>query len=301
MRLHCERRRNRHRAPRRVVKLLVRTRHAIPVAERPAVVTAILQDVDLFRWQVLVIGLDVVALVLGDPHLLRHGMHRDPDGIPKSRRIHSPIAAILVEAHHGGAVGRALDAYVARRADRDVHRTIRPERDGPTPVGTTATVRRHPLYVTRRLPVRAESHAHNAVRVRDVEGAAVKRESVRTVQARDCDDLRLGGSVTVRVHESDDLVTAGAADVHRAIGPECHESRTSDTREFVDDEPVGEREALLQAVLCASARRTAGRDRGDEDSYRAKSHRESSRAGSSAPRRAYTGSAEPTTPAAFSV
>ena len=131
-----------------------------------------------------------------------------------------------------------------------------------------------PLYDARRLPVRTEAHAHDAVRVRDVERAAVKRESVRTVQARDRDGLQLGGSVTVRVHQPDDLVIAGAADIHRPIGAECHEARTADAREFIDDEPVGKREALLEAVLCPAARRRAGRNGSDDDSYRAQSHRE---------------------------
>src|SRR5690349_11435169 len=111
MSLHCQRWRYRRGTPGRLVEIPVRAWNTIAVAVWPPVVATVLEDVDLLRGQVLVLGLDVVAFVLRHPDLLRRRMHRDADGIPQPRGEYATVRPVRVVAHDGRAIGGSLDAH----------------------------------------------------------------------------------------------------------------------------------------------------------------------------------------------
>src|SRR6266550_7920328 len=84
------------------------------IALGPAVVAAVLDDVDVLRRKVIA---QVVAVVIPAPQLVRFRIERDADRVAQPLRENVAARSVRVELRHGGAHRVALLAEIARGAD----------------------------------------------------------------------------------------------------------------------------------------------------------------------------------------
>src|SRR6267143_1392813 len=118
VRLHRDRRRLDVRAVRRSV---LGIGFAGEVALRPAVVAAVLDNVDMLGRQIIA---EVVAVVVPAPQLARFRIEGHAHGIAKALREYVAARTIGVELRHGRPHRIALLAEIARRAHRHVHLAV---------------------------------------------------------------------------------------------------------------------------------------------------------------------------------
>src|SRR5207302_4004819 len=98
------------------------------LAARPAEVLARLDDSDQVRRDLVAL---VVALVDGRPQQARAGLNGQTNRIAQPPGKALILATVGCKAQHRRASLVGLVADVARGSDRDVHRPIRAEDDGP--------------------------------------------------------------------------------------------------------------------------------------------------------------------------
>src|SRR5438034_7142733 len=111
------------------------------VALGPAVVAAVLDDVDVLRRKVIA---QVVAVVIPAPKLARFRIERDADRVAQPLREDVTARSIQVELRHGGAHRVALVAEIARGTDCHIQLAIGSEHDRASRV--TATGQPHQFH-----------------------------------------------------------------------------------------------------------------------------------------------------------
>src|SRR6267143_4403831 len=93
------------------------------IALGPAVIAAVLDDVDVLRRKVIA---QVVAVVIPAPKLARFRIERDADRVAQPLGKHVAARSMKVQLRHGGAQRVALVAEIARGTDREVELAVWP-------------------------------------------------------------------------------------------------------------------------------------------------------------------------------
>ena len=202
--------------PRAVGAHILGVRLAGEVALRPAIPSAVPQDVEVLGWHIVA---QVVAVVVVGPQLARGRVEREPDGIAESGGERVWIRAVEVVAGYGRPRQRVV-AHVARGADGDIEQVIRPERDRSRDVAATREVRdeRHRCRRTRIEPL------HRRL-LGEVHRVAAEGEAERVGQAAQDGAPRVSNAVAVRIHQPDDLANIRECDEDRAAGTEGESAR----------------------------------------------------------------------------
>ena len=177
------------------------------VALRPAVIAAILDDVDVLGRQVVA---EVVAVVVAAPQFARGRIERQADGVAQSFREDPAARAVTTELADRRAQRIALLAEIAGRTDGEIQLAVRSEQDRAGGVTTGG----NPRDDGHRGASTGIEPDHVAL-FGDVHRVRSERDSEWTMQAaRDRLD-RIRDAVVVRVRQLHDQPGSGLRGVDR--------------------------------------------------------------------------------------
>src|SRR5438132_4105868 len=202
------------------------------IALRPTVPLAVLQDVQVFRRQIVAQG---IAIVVVGPQLARAGVERQPYRVAESRGEGVGTRPVQVVARHRRPGWRVV-ADVAGRSDGDVQQIVGPEREGPRAVaagGQTGD----------------DSHGSDGAGIEpldrrlrgEIERVPAERDPRGIAQAGEDRNDRVGDAVAVGVHQPDDPPGPRLGRVYGAARTEGEEAHAAHAlREDVDGESDGD-------------------------------------------------------------
>ena len=180
------------------------------IALGPAIVSAVLDDVDVFGREVIT---QVVAVVVAAPQLASRGIERQADAVAEPAREDPSARAVGVELRDGRAHRVTFVAEIARGPRGDVELAVRSEQNRARRMAAALRQARD----RHGIPAWLIEPFHVAF-LGDVHGLAAKRDPERPLQSLRDDDGAVGDAVVVRIGELDDEARARLRRVDRVAG-----------------------------------------------------------------------------------